>query len=207
MSEATAPTRVGIFVFDEVEVLDCCGPFEVFSVANRVNSLRNGTLPFVLSLIAKTPEVSARGGLALRAHQIIDQDPEVDLLLVSGGVTGAVERDRATISWLSRSQAQVKASICTGAFLLAEAGILTDQRVTTHWEDQSALSARWPSLRVERDRRWVCDGNVFSSGGISAGIDLSLHLVEVTAGRDLAIATAKQMEYTWVEDAYAPGVR
>lgn len=134
MSESTAPTRVGIFVFDEVEVLDCCGPFEVFSVANRVSSLRNGTPPFVVSLIAKTREVSAsRGGLALRAHQIIDQDPEIDLLLVSGGVMDAVERDRATISWLSKSQAQVKASICTGAFLLAEAGILTDQRVTTHW--------------------------------------------------------------------------
>lgn len=191
-----SPTRVAILVFDEVEVLDCCGPFEVFSVANRVAE-RTGAAPFVVSLVATTHEVVARGGLVLRAHATLGSAPEVDLLLVASGVTDAVERDPAVIDWITGLRPRITASVCTGAFVLAEAGVLTDQRVTTHWEDQTALAQRWPALTVEPGRRWVRDGDVFTSGGISAGIDLALHLVEVVAGRELADATAHQMEYRW----------
>ncbi len=196
---APRPVHVGILIFDEVEVLDCCGPFEVFSVANRV-AARSGAEPFRVSMVAREREVVARGGLVLRAHATFADEPDVDLLIVSGGVTDAVERDAEVVTWVAEHRTSPVASICTGAFVLAEAGVLTDQHVTTHWEDQDALQARWPALTIEAGRRWVRDGDVFTSGGISAGIDLSLHLVEVVAGLELAEATARQMEYRWVRD-------
>lgn len=191
------PHRVGIVVFDDVEVLDCCGPFEVFSVANRVSRRRQESDPFVVSLIARHEEVTARGGLVLRTHQLIEQVLEVDLLIVAGGVTDAVEQDDPMIRWLSAVRATLTASVCTGAFLLAQAGLLRDQQVTTHWEDCDELARRWPGLTVVRDRRWVRDGDVITSAGISAGIDMSLHLVEILADRALAEATARQMDYHW----------
>ncbi|WP_045073634.1 DJ-1/PfpI family protein [Psychromicrobium lacuslunae] len=200
MSTPVSPAqRVGIVVFDQVEVLDCCGPFEVFSVANRVSHGRGKSEPFKVSMIAKELEVSARGGLVLRSHSTFAEGTEFDVLLVAGGVTDDAERDDETINWLQHAanRTPLLASVCTGAFLLATAGILTTQRVTTHWEDQAELQRRWPSLQVEANHRWVRDGNIFTSGGISAGIDLALHLVEVCGGADLALATARQMEYDW----------
>lgn len=198
-----SPTHVAIVVFDEVEVLDCCGPFEVFSVANRAAAGRGEPEPFVVRMVAADREVVARGGLVLRAHATIDEDPPVDVLVVSGGVTDAVEKDTRVTGWVARVRPRLTTSVCTGAFVLAEAGVLTDQQVTTHWEDQQALAERWPSLTVLADRRWVRDGDVLTSGGISAGIDMALHLVEVVAGRELAEATARQMEYRWNDDPAA----
>jgi transcriptional regulator GlxA family with amidase domain len=199
-ADPTSPIRVGIHVFDDVEVLDCCGPFEVFSVANRVHVRAGLAPPFTVSMVATTAEVVARGGLVLRTHQAIQDDPAVDVLLVSGGVVDAAEEDELALDWIARAPAPLKASVCTGAFLLARAGVLTDQQVTTHWDDQDELQERWPRLQVLRDRRWVRDGDVFTSGGISAGIDLSLHLVEVLTSREMAEATAHLMEYRWVQD-------
>lgn len=126
---------MGIVAFDNAEVLDVMGPFEVFSVAGRISE----------------PSMF-----------------EVNL-----------------------------ASICTGAFILAQAQIITNQEVITHWEDQEELSQRFPDLKVLPNRRWVASGDIYTSGGISAGIDLSLHLVEKMASRDLAERTARQMEYRW----------
>jgi transcriptional regulator GlxA family with amidase domain len=88
-------------------------------------------------------------------------------------------------------------SVCTGAFLLAEAGLLADQRVTTHWEDIADLRQRYPALDVQENIRWVEDGNRLTSAGISAGIDMSLHLVEKLYNRELAQKTARQMDYSW----------
>jgi len=193
---ATEPVRVAILVFDEVEVLDCSGPFEVFSVANRVLARRGEPARFDVRLVATTPQVIARGGLPL-GTTTLSQAPDADLLLVAGGVTTDAERDPAVLEYVAGSRAWLRASVCTGAFVLAAAGVLTDQTVTTHAEDVDDLAARWPALRVLRGRRWVRDGDVFTSGGISAGIDLSLHLVSVLAGTDLARATATQMEYRW----------
>ncbi|MWB97870.1 DJ-1/PfpI family protein [Agromyces seonyuensis] len=206
MTETAPPLRVGIVVFDEVEVLDCCGPFEVFSVANRVAARHGRRAPFEVGMLATTPEVVARGGLVLRAHAVLGEAPAPDVLVVAGGVTDAAERDAALLDWLAvaAETARLTASVCTGAFLLAEAGILGGQRVTTHWEDQAELARRFPSLHVESGVRWVRDGDVFTSGGISAGIDLALHLVEVLGGRDLALGTARQMEYRWIEAPAAP---
>jgi transcriptional regulator GlxA family with amidase domain len=104
--------------------------------------------------------------------------------------------------WINRaaSYTQITASVCTGAFLLAKAGVLTTQRVTTHWEDQDDLKSAFPSLDVISNVRWVDEGSVVTSAGISAGIDMSLHLVSRIAGLSLAERTARQMEFDWTRD-------
>ncbi len=199
---------VGILVFDEVEVLDACGPFEVFSVANRVRERAGRAAPFDVVLVAAGAAglVRARGGLPLQVAAGIADAPALDLLLVPGGVTEAVEHDREVVAWLAERAAATPyvASVCTGAFLLAEAGIITDQRVTTHWDDVAELRERWPTLGVVEDVRWVHatrpQGELWTSAGISAGLDLALHLVAVLADRDTAEATARLMDYRWVEE-------
>ena len=193
--------RVGILVFDEVEVLDACGPFEVFSTAARVHARTHPGLPplFEVVLLASRADraVRARGGLRLQPDHAVGDHPPLDVVLVPGGVTDAVERDGAVLRWLaSRPEGRVLASVCTGAFVLAEAGRLTDERVTTHWDDVDELRRRHPGLTVVEDVRWVHDG-VFTSAGISAGLDLALHLVEHLAGREVALGTARLMDYAW----------
>ncbi|MGJ7439909.1 DJ-1/PfpI family protein [Aquipuribacter sp. MA13-6] len=196
--------RVGILVFDEVEVLDACGPFEVFATATRVHARlhpdRAPLLEVVLVATSTERPVVARGGLRLSADHTLTDHPPLDVVLVPGGVTDAVERDRQVLDWLAAGpESQLLASVCTGAFVLAEAGRLTDQRVTTHWDDVAELRRRHPRLTVVEDVRWVDDG-VLTSAGISAGLDLALHLVERLAGRDVALGTARLMDYAWSED-------
>ncbi|WP_323791961.1 DJ-1/PfpI family protein [Nocardioides sp.] len=200
--------RIGILVFDDVEVLDACGPFEVFSVAGRAAERAGREAPFEVVLIAAGAAglVRARGGLPLQVEAGLAEAPALDVLLVPGGVTDAVEQDTAVVAWVAE-RARVTpyvVSVCTGAFVLAEAGVVTDQSVTTHWDDIVALRERWPALDVLEEVRWVHaqsslrpGGEVYTSAGISAGIDLALHLVEVLDSRDNALATARLMDYAW----------
>ena len=192
---------VGILLYDDVEVLDCCGPFEVFATAARV-AVRRGwsTAPFQVHTIAtRRAAVVARGGLRLVPTHTVEDHPPLDVLVVPGGLTRDAEGDDRLIAWLGRTadDAEVTASVCTGAFLLATAGLLDGREATTHWEDLDDLQRRFPNVSVRRDRRWVDNGRVVTSAGISAGIDMSLHLVRRHQGEDLARATAHQMEYVW----------
>lgn len=193
--------EVGILLYDDVEVLDCCGPFEVFNTAARV-ALRRGwsTAPFRVHTIAAEPTtIVARGGLRLVPSCTVDDHPPFDILVVSGGITQGLERDDRLITWLGKAaaSAEIAASVCTGAFLLATAGLLDGLEATTHWEDIDELERRFPRVTVRRDRRWVDNGHIVTSAGISAGIDMSLHLVRRQEGEELAAATAHQMEYDW----------
>jgi transcriptional regulator GlxA family with amidase domain len=125
--------------------------------------------------------------------------PELEVLIVPGGVVDA-QLDRAgTISWIAAQSktTEVVASVCTGAFLLGKAGLLNGKRATTHWEDLGGLRELLPDTRVIENRRWIDEGAVITSAGISAGIDMSLHLVARLAGRPLAEKTARQMDYEW----------
>jgi transcriptional regulator GlxA family with amidase domain len=196
---------VGIVVFDDVEVLDACGPFEAFSVANRVAGRgRPGSAPFDVVTISagSSREIAARGGLRLTADHTLADAPTCDVVVMPGGVVDAVRRDEPLLSWLTtaRDDAEVMASVCNGAFVMAEAGLLRG-RVTTHWEDAPALREAFPALEVVDDERFVDHGDVATSAGVSAGIDLSLHLVARYAGTELAVATARQMDYPWDPDA------
>jgi transcriptional regulator GlxA family with amidase domain len=196
---------VGIFVFDDIEVLDFAGPYEVFTTASRVSRKRHPERPepFQVGLVgAGGRPVRARAGLRIQPDHDYDDHPPIDVLIVPGGVVTAALDDAATVAWIGEvaASAQLTASVCTGAFLLARAGLLKDKAVTTHWEDIDALKAMFPGLDVRAGLRWVDEGAIVSSAGISAGIDMSLHLVERLAGRALAEATARQMEFDWTEN-------
>ncbi len=193
--------EVGILLYDDVEVLDCCGPFEVFTTATRVALRRRSPRsPFNVHTVAVAdPVVVARGGLRLVASCTLLDHPPFDILIVPGGLTDRAEHDQRLITWIAETaeKAAVAGSVCTGAFLLATAGLLNGREATTHWEDLDELAARFPEVRVRRRTRWVDEGRVVTSAGISAGIDMSLHLVRRQEGEELAEATAHQMEYDW----------
>ena len=166
-------------LYDDVEVLDCCGPFEVFTTASRV-ALRRGrtTEPFhVDTIAARDRTVTARGGLRLVASQSVHDHPPLDILIVPGGLQGHAEADERLIAWLTEAaeKAVITASICTGAFLLATAGLLDGREATSHWEDVDDLERGFPQVGVKRHTRWVDQGRVVTSAGVSAGIDMSLH--------------------------------
>ncbi len=193
--------NVGIYIFDQVEVLDFAGPFEVFSTAARVKQRREPHAPsaFEVFTISDAALVHARANLLVQPHYTLTNHPKIDVLIVPGGViTAELEKPDVT-AWIKRVNAstQLTVSVCTGAFLLAQAGLLDGKRVTTHWEDCDDLERMFPNLRVERGVHWVDEGRIVTSAGISAGIDMSLHLVSRLLGLEIAEATAHQMEYAW----------
>ena len=198
--------HISILVFDGVEVLDFAGPYEVFTTASRVHSRANPDAAplFTVACVSRDGQaITARAGLRVLPEFGFDNCPPAAVLVVPGGVVDAAMTCQTTLNWISRSaaQAQVAASVCTGVFLLAQCGFLTTDSVTTHWEDVSELRARFPLLTVRDDVRWLDNGACITSAGISAGIDMSLHLVARLAGKALAQRTARQMDYEWHSDA------
>ncbi|WP_019008065.1 DJ-1/PfpI family protein [Deinococcus aquatilis] len=193
---------IGLLVFDQIEVLDLGGPFEVLSVASRLAERDGEPQPFRVLLIAAQPgPIVARGGLRVLPDLLLEEAPRLDVLIVPGGVVDAVAADQRVTDWVQEQARQVEllASVCTGAFVLAGAGLLNGLKVTTHWEDQADLARLFPALSVVSGVSWVDQGRVVTSGGISAGIDMTLHLVERLHSRALAERTARQMEYRWTE--------
>jgi len=197
---------VGIFVFDNVEVLDFTGPYEVFTTASRVygkQNLLSSVTPFEVFTIGQTKEsVRARAGLKIDPDFDFKTHPKIDVLLIPGGVVTEVLKNASVINWIATTskQAQLTASICTGAFLLAKAGLLEGKSATTHWEDINDLRVMFRDLDIQEQIRWVDEKEIVTSAGISAGIDMSLHLIERLMNRDLAIKTARQMEFDWKEN-------
>ena len=209
--------RVAILAFDGVEALDFAGPFEVFTTASRMyrRTLSPDTAAmtadlfqvFSVGAIGAKGIVTARAGLRLLSDHGLDDAPQADVLIVPGGVVDQPMASPATLVWIAAQarSAQITASVCTGAFLLAASGVIGGgDKVTTHWEDiddlRTAFPALNPPLDVTEGVRWVDNGKVVSSAGISAGIDMSLHLVERLAGRALAERTARQMDFGWTEN-------
>lgn len=194
--------HVAIYLFEDVEVLDFAGPYEVFTTASRVAKRLSpdASPPFAVSAISRQAgAVRARAGLSMLPEARFGAHAPIDVLIVPGGVVDAELARPEVISWIAETAAstELTASVCTGAFLLAAAGLLDGRRVTTHWEDIPDLRQRFPALTVVENTPWVDEDGIVTSAGISAGIDMSLHLVERLAGRELAEATARQMEYRW----------
>lgn len=195
--------NVGILVFDEVELLDMAGPYEVFTTAARVlaRSQPPGTQPlFSVTTIARRPgPVWARAGLRLHPDHGLADHPPLACAIVPGGVVDAELGQSELLAWIAAQArtARILASVCTGALLLAQAGVLDGLDATTHWEDLDALRTLRPAVRVQNGLRWVDQGPVVTSAGVSAGIDMSLHLVERLHSRDLALRTARQMDFDW----------
>jgi len=195
---------VGILIFDDVEVLDFAGPFEVFSrtrtVAGSDSRRTDDSAPFEVFTVARTRDtVTAIGGLKVLPHYSWADAPAIDILVVPGGFgTRALLHDEATLSWIRETAGRARqvTSVCTGALLLAKAGLLQGKRATTHWAGLELLASIDPTIRVQRERRVVHDG-IFTSAGVSAGIDMSFAVVEQICGRAVALETAHYIEYPW----------
>jgi transcriptional regulator GlxA family with amidase domain len=193
-ASAVEPRRVWILAFPDAQLLDVAGPWEVFALANRVGA--PSAPRYALTLVAPSRgTIGTSGGLSLVAQRSLARATgPVDTLLVAGGVgTRPRARDRRLVPWIRRAARRARrvASVCTGAFLLAEAGLLDGRRATTHWAACDALARRFPAVQVERDPIFVREGNVYTSAGITSGIDLALALVEEDCGRELAITVAR----------------
>ena len=187
--------NVGIYLYEKAEVLDFSGPFEVFSTAKRLAD-NNWQVFFVAE---HAGPVIARAGFSVNPHYSFVDHPAIDLLIVVGGVHTVELEKLAVINWIRETAGATAkvASVCTGAFLLAKAGLLDGLTVTTHWEDLADLANMFPRLNVISNKRWVSQGKFTTSAGISAGIDMSLQLVTELGSSELAELTAKQMQYQW----------
>jgi transcriptional regulator GlxA family with amidase domain len=196
---ADQPLSVGILIFDDVEVLDFCGPFEVFSSARAADAAEATALFRVFTVAERADVVRCRGNLLVQPHFTIADHPPIDLLVVPGGWgTRREARNAALLDWIAAQDqgSTLTLSICTGAFLLAARGLLDGKPATTHWASLDRLAEGYPAIEVRRDVRFVDAGHVVTSAGVSAGIDMALHVVERLRGPAVAAATARNMEYT-----------
>jgi transcriptional regulator GlxA family with amidase domain len=197
--------QVGILIFPNVEVLDFCGPFEVFSVT-RLNEerRREEPSPFEVILIAEAKDtVTATGGMRVLPDFSIDAAPPLDVLVVPGGWGTRREIKNPRLLEFIRARArqvETLTSVCTGAMLLGQAGLLDGRHATTHWRSLDWMRETFPAVTVEDALHVVEDGNVLTSAGISAGIDMALRVVARYCGEAVARATARHMEYPFPED-------
>lgn len=187
-------------MFPGAQILDVSGPLEVFSTACREIAEAGGeTEPYTIEVVAsEAGAVRTSSGIALVAAGTGDcpTDEEIDTLIVAGGDgTAAALRDLELIAWLRRTSSRARriASVCSGAFLLAEAGLLDGKRATTHWKSCDLLARLYPKVTVEPDPIFVRDGSTYTSAGVCAGMDLALALVEEDLGRELALAVARRL--------------
>jgi len=196
-------TSVGILIFDDVEVLDFAGPFEVFSRARTIpgaDSRRTeDSAPFVVFTVGRsTAAVTATGGLSVAPRYSFANVPRIDLLVVPGGFgTRALLKDDKVLDWIRRTAVNLRqlTSVCTGSLLLAQAGLLRGRRATTHWAALDTLAGIDAGLQVDREKRVVDDGGVITSAGVASGIDMAFYIVERMCGKAVADDTAKYMEY------------
>jgi transcriptional regulator GlxA family with amidase domain len=196
------PRRIQMLAFPGAQSLDVMGPMEVFATTSRVlgapQPARASKPAYLTEIVARrTGRVAFSSGIEIVATRSITEDPgPVDTLLVAGG-DGAHEalKDASLVGWIRESATRVRrlASVCSGAFLLAEAGLLDGRRVTTHWQLCELLARRYPALTVDPDPIFVRDGGIYTSAGVTSGMDLALALVEEDHGRDVALAVARQL--------------
>lgn len=197
---AHSTRRIIVGAFPGVQILDVVGPMEVFATASVLLAERNpdDPAPYTLEISARARgELVSSSGLRLVADAAFgsDEDP-IDTLIVAGGVSlPSSEQAKDVAHWLRETAPRARriVGICTGAFFLAEAGLLDARRATTHWGACRHLGARYPLVHVDPDPIFVKDGNVYTSAGVTAGMDLALALVEEDLGREVALAVARRL--------------
>ena len=189
-----------MLAYPDVQILDVTGPLEVFARAGRV-AVERGRLaesPYRVEVLAPKPGMlRSQSGIGLVADRALaDVTGGIDTLLVAGGAgTRAMVEDRAVVAWIRRMARRVRrlGSVCTGTFILAATGMLDGRRATTHWAWCASLASMFPAVHVDPDPIFVRDGNLYSSAGVTAGMDLALALVEEDLGRTVALETARQL--------------
>lgn len=187
-----SPRRIGFVAFEGVEALDVTGPWEVLHSAGLIA----GEPPELLCLTADGADVRSSSGLSFRADAAIGAVEALDTLIVAGGAgLRAAAIDERLIDGARRLAATARrtASVCTGALLLAEAGLLDGRRATTHWAFAADLAARHPAVEVDPDPIFIRDGSLLTSAGVTAGIDLALALAEEDHGAEVALQTARML--------------
>lgn len=188
---------VGILLFNEVEVLDFAGPFEVFSLTIYPDT---DNKPFIVKTISETGNmINARNGLKIKPDYSFNDKIDFDILIIPGGY-GAEEieiNNLKVIKWIKNkfNNVDILASVCTGSFLLAKTGILDNKNATTHWMDIKKLQNDFPKIKVHKNIKYIEDGKIITAGGVSAGINMSLYIIEKLLNKDIARHTAKRMEY------------
>jgi transcriptional regulator GlxA family with amidase domain len=190
--------NVAIVIFDDVEVLDFAGPFEVFSVAAMDMPRKPYATFFPYTVGLNAEPVVATGGLRVQPRYTLLDAPRPDILIVPGGAgSRRLLKHEAFLAWLVQQATQVEilASVCTGALALARAGLLAGRRATTHHASFDRLPELEPTVTVVRDHRYVQDGRVWTSGGISAGIDMSLAIVKALLADNAPVV--EEMEWMW----------
>lgn len=194
--------NVGILIFDGVEVLDFAGPFEVFSRTRLISGAESRrseeSAPFRIFLVARRSEaVRATADFRVLPHFSFSDAPGIDILVVPGGYgTRSLLNDQEMLSWIRSAAENAKhtTSVCTGALLLAQAGLLRNRKATTHWAAYDLLESLHAGVTVVRGQRVVID-TVFTSAGVSAGMDMAFAVVERLFGREVAEETAHYIEY------------
>lgn len=198
---APATRLIAALAYPGVQLLDVTGPLEAFNLAAQqmVDDGAARRKPYRVTVIARERgDVTSMSDLAIRAERTLD-DPldDIDTLLIPGALTGGERffEDAAYQDWVREAAGRVRrlCSVCSGALLLAAAGLLDGKRATTHWMDAPTLRDCFPQVRVEANRIYVEDGGIFTSGGVTAGIDLALALIERDHSRQLALKTAKRL--------------
>ncbi|WP_340201792.1 DJ-1/PfpI family protein [Ascidiimonas sp. W6] len=187
--------NVAIFIFEEAEVLDFAGPFEVFAVASE---LYDHTLFNVFTLAKTKDPIRAVNGLSVNPDHTFETAPEIHILIVAGGNgTNALIKDKALMDKVKKVHASTKytASICSGSRVLAVIGVLEGMPYCTHHQVYDDMATLVPSGSPQKSMRYTGSGKIYTSGGISAGIDLSFHLVEKIYGKEVVQQTANYMEY------------
>jgi transcriptional regulator GlxA family with amidase domain len=189
--------NVAILIFNDVELLDFCGPFEVFSVTGRQGNLS----PFSVYTVAeKSDPIKTRNQLSVNPQYTIHNCPQPDILLVPGGQGARKEmHNRVLIDWIKEcsQKAELVLSVCTGALLLAKAGLLEGLTATTHHSAIELLKEVAPNTTIQTNKRFVDNGKIILSAGIATGIDMSLYVVAKLLGKEQAQKTAQYMEYDW----------
>ena len=192
-AHAAPRIKVAILIFTGVEVIDFAGPYEVFGAAD-----------FDVYTVARTKEpVTTAMGLTVVPKYTLDDAPTPDILLVPGGGVGGAQRDTVTLKWIADETARIRhtISVCNGAFILASAGLLDGLSATTTYHNISKLKEEFPKVTVVDNLRYVDNGKIITTAGLSAGIDGALHIVELMKGKGFAQLIALGEEYDWKRDA------
>jgi len=199
MPASRQPSRlVAVLAFADAQLLDIAGPVQTFATANEL-ARGTGQAPYeVVVLSQRGGVIATSSGLPLHTRPIASalRKARIDTLILPGGPgVHAAAKDARTLDWVRAQVAAARrvASVCTGAFLLAETGLLSGRRATTHWKSCARLQQQYPDIRVEPDPIYLRDGRIWTSAGVTAGIDLSLALVEEDLGRQVAMAVARHL--------------